>query len=112
MVSPLQDIDDETGWPAAMAGRVVWEESGTYAVVTVCQDGVPVGSETVFTSGESYFIFIGYPEDGDRFTVTCSLIDGTPPYPIIVRSGIVYPDDFQFSYPYKCWIHWEHFIWN
>ncbi len=110
LVAPVHEGDIDCGFSAWMVGKVNWDTNASHAVVTVTGSNGFSDSETLWWPGD-YYIDLGCPANGTTYTVTCALIYGSPPHPIDVRTGIVYPDDFDFIYPQKIWRHIEIFEW-
>ncbi len=110
MVAPVHDGDVDCGYSAYMMGKVDWDCNAECAIVTVTGPGGFSESETLWWP-DHYCIELDDPEEEDVFTVTCTLIIGLSPYPVDIRPGIVYPDDFVFVYPQKYWAHYEVFVW-
>ncbi len=110
MVAPVHEGDIDCGYSVYMSGRVIINAENTSAVVIVTSGGVEIGRETLVCSGD-YNILLGYaPAVEEEYSMSCAWIDGTPPYPIDIRTNIVWPDDFTFIYPQKWWVHYEHFL--
>ena len=111
-ITPMSDMEMDSNWQVWSKGRVAWESQNpyAYAVVTVSYDGEPIDEQVIYSSGGDYAVFLGYENTvEDVYTVSCRMIDGAPPYAVLVET-LYWDEDFEFQLPAKIWVGIKTFV--